>query len=215
MFSIQLSEQQMFFVFFFMCLLYNLIIHKNLVLLTLCVVVFFFGLRNQNLLTSSNNKRISKKTVLNLIERFENNHYTNPTNNVLLNTLPKSFRYLFVKPVFLQPLYELRFIRQYGNESFIQIFVILERFLKIFYNILSKRYDVKYNIDHLKDLHGDMKVVKNNIMISIPKYSSNIHRFGDTSLISVVDKNFDIILLQMRKKIDIILSLINEKNLHL
>jgi hypothetical protein len=67
----------------------------------------------------------------------------------------------------------------------------------------------------MKDLHNEMKKLQKVVHKHIPTYSKRIYRFGKKSLRNVVDENFQDILDMMKVKIDIVISLINEKKINL
>tara|TARA_Y100000389_G_scaffold186685_1_gene207311 strand:+ start:6998 stop:7648 length:651 start_codon:yes stop_codon:yes gene_type:complete len=213
--NIDFSKKNVFFIVVFGCLIYNLLKYQNYILITLSILVFFAYLYSQNIKTQTK-KKIEKKDIKKLIEEFTDVKYVNPSQNfVLLDEKPKVFKYIYIKPIFFDKIHELRFIRKYSAESILQIVVILEKFLKIFYNILSERYPIEGNIDYMKDLHYEMKNLRLVIHKHIPSYSKRIHRFGKKSLRNVVDENFEEILKLMKDKIDIVISLINEKKINL
>lgn len=213
--NIDISKRNSFFIIVFGCLIYNLFKYQNYTLITLSIIVAFAYLYSKNIKTQTK-KKIEKKDIKKLIEEFTDIKYVNPSENfILLNEKPKVFKYIYIKPIFFDKIYELRFIRKYSKESILQIIVILEKFLKIFYNILSERYPIEGNIDYMKDLHYEMKNLRLVIHKHIPTYSKRIHRFGKKSLRNVVDKNFEEILKLMKDKIDIVISLINEKKINL
>ena len=213
--NIDFSKKNVFFIIVFGCLIYNLFKYQNYILITLSILVFFSYLYSKNIKTQTK-KKIEKKDIKKLIEEFTDIKYVNPSENfVLLDEKPKIFKYIYIKPIFFDKIHELRFIRKYSAESILQIVVILEKFLKIFYNILSERYPIEGNIDYMKDLHYEMKNLRLVIHKHIPSYSKRIHRFGKKSLRNVVDENFEEILKLMKDKIDIVISLINEKKINL
>lgn len=213
--NIDFSKKNVFFIVVFGCLIYNLFKYQNYILITLSILVFFAYLYSKNIKTQTK-KKIEKKDIKKLIEEFTDIKYVNPSENfVLLDEKPKIFKYIYIKPIFFDKINELRFIRKYSAESILQIVVILEKFLKIFYNILSERYPIEGNIDYMKDLHYEMKNLRLVIHKHIPSYSKRIHRFGKKSLRNVVDENFEEILKLMKDKIDIVISLINEKKINL
>lgn len=215
--NIDISKRNSFFIIVFGCLIYNLFKYQNYILITLSIIVAFAYLYSKNIKTPQTKRIIIEKNdIKRLIEEFTNMKYVNPSENfILLNEKPKVFKYIYIKPIFFDKIYELRFIRKYSKESILQIIVILEKFLKIFYNILSERYPIEGNIDYMKDLHYEMKNLRLVIHKHIPTYSKRIHRFGKKSLRNVVDKNFEEILKLMKDKIDIVISLINEKKINL
>lgn len=213
--DIDFSNKNIFFAIVFGCMIYNFFKYQNYILITLSIIICFAYLYSHNIEIQTK-KTIKKTDIKKLIEEFTNINYVNPSENfVLLDEKPKKFKYIFIKPILFNKIYELRFLRKYSKESILQIIVILEKFLKIFYNILSNRYAIEGNIDYMKDLHNEMKKLQIVIHKHIPTYSKRIHRFGKTSLRTVVDENFKEILKLMKDKIDIVMSLINEKKINL
>lgn len=213
--NIDFMKENVFFTIVFGCMMYNLLKYQNYILITICILVYIGYIYSQNI-KGSKNKQIDRQQIKKFIEEFKTISYVNPSENfVLLDEKPKLYKYFFIKPIFFDNIYKLRFIRKYSEVSILQMIVILEKFLKIFYNILSKRYSIEGNIDHMKDLHTEMKKLQKVIHKHIPTYSKRIYRFGKKSLRNVVDENFQDILELMKVKIDIVISLINEKKINL
>ena len=213
--NLDFMKENVFFTIVFGCMMFNLLKYQNYILITICIMTYVGYIYKQNIKGTKKN-RVDKKKMYKLIEEFNTILYVNPSENlILLEEKPKLYKYLFIKPIFFENIYELRFIRKYSEVSILQIIVILEKFLKIFYNILSKRYTIEGNLDHMKDLHNEIKKLKIVIHKHIPTHSKRIYRFGKKSLRNVVDENFEDILKLMKYKIDIVISLINEKKINL
>lgn len=213
--NIDFMKENVFFTIVLGCMMYNLLKYQNYILITICTLVYLGYIYSQNIKRSKKNGNDRRK-IKELIEDFKTISYVNPSENlILLDEKPKLYKYLFIKPIFFDKIYELRFIRKYSEVTILQIIVILEKFLKIFYNILSKRYSIEGNIDHMKDLHNEMKKLQKVVHKHIPTHSKRIYRFGKKSLRNVVDENFQDILDMMKVKIDIVISLINEKKINL
>ena len=116
-----------------------------------------------------------KQKILRIIKSF---YITQVESSNMDVKIPTRYKYLFIKPDLLPMLYRLRFVRTFTEESYMIMFVILERFYKVYYNIIIERYDIENNIGRLKAFYENMKELKDHMLFSVPKKSKNIRGFG-------------------------------------
>ena len=145
-----------------------------------------------------------KNRTIDIIKSFGLSSVNSPLMNL---RLPKKFRYIFVKADIIQNLNHLHFINIFSQELYIKLFILVERFYKIYYNILIKRYP-KTKLDAMKMYFEDVQDLHSEIKYNIPNKSKNIRGVGQ-SLHAVADEQMNKILLNMKSKINMIISLNN------
>lgn len=145
-----------------------------------------------------------KKKIKKIIDSFYIEQIDNMSNNDI--KIPRRYRYIFIKPDLLPVLHRLSFVRRFNEESYMTMFIILERFYKVYYNIIIERYDLHQNKDRLKELYENMKEIKQYMIFSVPKRSKNIRGF-ESSLDIIISENIDKILANMKTKINLTFTL--------
>lgn len=181
-----------------LALLYNLIKYQNYVfLVVVAVYVLLSFYEKPNLLKSS--KFEKEKVVQKIIERFDTESIA--SNLYDIYKLPKKFKYIFIKTDILSNLIELLFIQKFNNELYIKMYVLLEKFLRLFYNSIIDRYDRGMSLDTMQQLYEEFKEFKEELKMNVPIMSKNIKRFGNRTLHNIIDKNMNEISKFMLKKI--------------
>lgn len=179
--------------------------HKN--------YVFFFFLISMLMLIQYTRPKYNvteKKTrIKQIIENFTNHNFN--FDSYSLYRFPKKFKYIYIKSDFIDNLINIRFVNIYNKEAYMKIFIILEKFLKTFYNIITNRYDKLTNLDTMKDLHQELKKIQAELNLSTPSFSNRIKRFGKKSLHHVINDNIINIQNQMMQKINLVQALIEGK----
>ena len=143
-----------------------------------------------------------KKRVKQIIEGFDiegimSNVYT-------MDKIPKTFKYIFIKSTILQNLINLRFVQKFNNETYIKIFVLLEKFLKLFYKSIIGYKDKKSALGTMIHMHLEMKKYKDELKLNVPIVSKHIKRFGNQTLHEVIYENMKRIEAFMSNKIKIL-----------
>nr|QOI90431.1 hypothetical protein HWQ62_00295 [Pyramimonas orientalis virus] len=192
---------------FMLGLLYNLFVFQNyLFIFVIVLILATLFYTNPKVL----NKRANEKKQVNkIIETFDLREVL--TNMYDIHKIPKQFKYIFVKTEILKNLIDLQFVYKFNKEVYTKIFIILEKFLKMFYNGITDRYDKKQIFESMKLLHEDMKRYSEELKLNVPIVSKNIRRFGKKNLHHVIEENMKAIIHFMTNKIVIMKALVEEK----
>ena len=191
-------------------LVYNLLKFQNylfIFMITLVLTVVFY-VKNPKIFKTFT-KREEKRMVNEIIESFELKSLT--TDMYDIYKLPKKFKYIFIKSDILKNLINLKFSYKFNKEVYTKIYIILERFLKIFYNGITDRLDKVQILETMKQLHNDMQRYAEELKMNVPLVSKNIQRFGNKTLHQVIDENMKSIDKFMTNKIVIMKALVDKK----
>jgi Ca2+/Na+ antiporter len=194
----------MFFLFvvIFHIIYYNKLNAINILLIMYLLYTFYYKIILEKK-KENESKNTIKKRISGIIDSFYIEHIEMSNRDV---KIPKRYKYIFIKPDLLPILYKLRFIRHFTEESYMIIYIILERFYKVYYNIIIERYEISEHIERLKTFYENMKEVKEHIIFTVPKRSKNIRGFNST-LDVVITENIDKILSNMKSKLNLVLTL--------
>lgn len=186
---------------FILVFLYNLIFHKNYILLFF-IFIFLFIIYYQKplILTNTDYKNRLNEIIDELL--VDREKYIQ-TNQYPIYKLPKKFRYIYLDKQIIEYLYIIRFIRKFNQDIYIKKIIMIEKMLKIYFNIISGRYEIYTNLDIMKDIYENIKELVNETLISIPRISRRIHRF-DRDLHSVYEEKMGKILENLKKRIILI-----------
>ena len=128
-----------------------------------------------------------KKKVRSIIEGFDIENIASDVYTV--DRIPKTFKYIFIKTTILQNLINLRFVQKFNKETYIKIFILLEKFLKLFYKSIIAYKDKKTTLESMIQIHLEMKNYKEELKLNVPLVSDHIKRFGNNTLHKVIDQN--------------------------
>ena len=191
-----------FVILLVLCMLYNLYTYQNYILIT--ILFFAIGLLFYNdpeVLDKASNE---KKKVKQIIEGFD---IENIASNVYtVDKIPKTFKYIFIKSTILQNLINLRFAQKFNQETYIKIFILLEKFLKLFYKAIIGYKDKNTTVESMIQMHLEMKKYKDELKLNVPLVSNHIKRFGNQTLHEVIHQNMRDIEAFMSNKIKILKS---------
>lgn len=95
-------------------------------------------------------------------------------------------KYIFVDERLPKELIGMRHVRRFVKSSFDRYAELLEKFAKVYYNVLAGRFDPHTNLGILEDLLEDTEEVFDHLLLSTPRYSSKIYRYGSRSLHDVL-----------------------------
>ena len=197
-----LFQNKVFVILLVLCMLYNLYTYQNYILIT--ILFFAIGLLFYNdpeVLDKASNE---KKKVKQIIEGFD---IENIASNVYtVDKIPKTFKYIFIKSTILQNLINLRFVQKFNQETYIKIFILLEKFLKLFYKSIIGYKDKKTTLESMIQMHLEMKKYKEELKLNVPLVSNHIKRFGNQTLHEVIHQNMRGIEALMSNKIKILKS---------
>jgi len=139
------------------------------------VITVAFGV----LLYETNRRYVSRKST---VETFRDAK----TELRRLVRADTRLKYIFVDERLPKELVGMRHVRRFVKSSFDRYAELLERFTKIYYNVLAGRFDPRTNLGILEDLYEEMEEVFEHLLLSTPRYSSKIYRYGSRSLHDVL-----------------------------
>jgi len=127
-------------------------------------------------------------------------------NNHVTMKVPKKFPYILMTDSLNEPLVSIGFLNRYYEESFVRIVVLLEYFLKTYYNIIIDKYD-QSRVENMKDLYESFLMVIDEIYMNIPKRE----RHSKKDYHKIVNTETRKMKKIMMQKINVVLSLRNSK----
>lgn len=110
-------------------------------------------------------------------------------------------RYVFVDERVPQELTGMRHVRRFVKSSFDDYVRIVERFMKLYYNVLVGRFHAPSHLDIMKDLHLELEELFEHLLMSTPRYSSRIFRYGSRSLHDLLREHHGRLVRLMHSKI--------------
>jgi hypothetical protein len=124
---------------FILVAIYNLIYHKNYTLIFF-ICIFIYIIYYQEPLINDQidyNKKMKQLIDSLMIDREK---YIQ-TNKYSLYKLPNKFRYIYLNKNIIKELYNMRFIVKFNEDIYVKKLIMIEKFLKTYYNIISGRYE--------------------------------------------------------------------------
>ena len=192
-----LFQNKVFIILLVVCMLYNLYTYQNYILITILLLAIGLLFYNDpEVLDKASNER---KKVKQIIEGFDIENVMSSVYSI--DKVPKTFKYIFVKSKILQNLINLRFVQKFNKETYIKIFILLERFLKLFYKSIIGYKDKKIALESMIQMHQEMKRYKDELKMNVPIVSEHIKRFGNKTLHEVIYTNMRTIEAFMSNKI--------------
>lgn len=189
-------------------LTYNLFVFKNsLFVFVVATLLIVFAYHNPDVL-HKNHKQ--KRAVSKIIESFDIQEFG--TNLYDIYKMPKSFKYMFIKPDILQNLITLKFTHTFNKELYVKTFVVLEKFLKVYYNAITDRTNKEMALKTVTELHREFKSYRDEMKLNVPIMARHIKRFKDRTLHQVIDENYLSMDRFMKNKIKVLrAALIEDK----
>lgn len=193
-------RKKSFLIFIMICVIYNLVKFNNYIFLTVVLFgVFLFFYKDPNILDRTSNLKRKVHEVINSFDDIKDMTF----DSFAVYRIPKTYKYLFIKPTILQNLVDLQFVRQFDQASYIKIFVLMETFLRIFYKTIIGRMDIQQTLSTLIQIHEEMSAIRDVLKLNVPIVSKNIKRFKDDTLHEVIEHNMKHILEFLADKIKI------------
>jgi len=199
-----LSSKYSLILFILLAFLYNIIVYKSLLttIIMFFILLYFYNLydiqtklKNDNFL---NKTEIINKHYKNIIEENINNNGIENNNNKYklqkyidnIDIYPltqKNEKLLFITHDLIckEIIYQLRFIGKYDNGDYVKLILLIENFLKTYYNIIIDRYDKDY-VDVVLDLRKEILNILYNFKVDCPilsKKKINLHNIIDKEII--------------------------------
>ena len=167
--------------FIIIAFIYNIIIYrsKQVVLIMFLILLYFFylydfqgKLNNQDL---KNKEDLIKEHTDNMLEKEikihkDDNFYLDNMNIYPIHNKPKKFIFLRNDKFLENILYNLKFIENYDKGDYFKLMILIENFLKIYYNLIIDRYDKDY-IDILLDTRKEILNTMYNFKVDAPMFS--------------------------------------------
>jgi|TARA_B100000497_G_scaffold11017_1_gene12434 hypothetical protein len=181
-------------VFIIVAFVYNIIVYrsKNVVLIMFLILLYFIYL--YDIFGKLNNKELKNKEELinehttKIIDKEikthnNDNHYIDNLNIYPIYNKPKKFIFLKNDKFLEKILYNLRFIEPYDTGDYLKLTILIENFLKIYYNLIIDRYDIDY-VDILLDTRKEILNIMYNFKVDAPMFSKKGKRLDE-----VIHKN--------------------------
>ena len=192
---------------FLIVVIFHIAYYNKLNIISIFLIMYLLYVFQHKVIMQKKAVNDKQQNIKQKIQRIIKSFYITQVESSNMDVkIPTRYKYLFIKPDLLPILYRLRFVRNFTEESYMIMFVILERFYKVYYNIIIERYDIENNIGRLKAFYENMKELKDHMLFSVPKKSKNIRGFV-SPLDIVIKENIDMILSNMKSKLNLLLSL--------
>ena len=175
--------------FIIIAFVYNIIVYrsKNIVVVMFLILLYFVYL--YDIFGKLNNKELKNKKDLitehttkfidNEIKTHSNgNHFIDNLNIYPIYNKPKNFIFLKHDKFLENILYDLRYIEQYDKGDYFKLIILIENFLKIYYNLIIDRYDIDY-VDILLDTRKEILNIMYNFKVDAPMFSKKGKRLDD------------------------------------
>jgi len=192
---------------FLIVVIFHIAYYNKLNIISIFLIMYLLYVFQHKVIMQKKAVNDKQQNIKQKIQRIVKSFYITQVESSNMDVkIPSRYKYIFIKPDLLPILYRLRFVRNFTEESYMIMFVILERFYKVYYNIIIERYDIENNIGRLKTFYENMKELKDHMLFSVPKKSKNIRGFV-SPLDIVIKENIDMILSNMKSKLNLLLSL--------
>ena len=144
-----------------------------LVLLYFIYLYDIFGKLNNKELKST--EELSKSHITKILDKEikihnNNNHFIDNLDIYSIFNKPKDFIFLKNDKYLEKILYNLRFIKPYDKGDYFKLTILIENFLKIYYNLIIDRYDIDY-VDILLDTRKEILNIMYNFKVDAPMFS--------------------------------------------
>ena len=163
--------------------IYNIVVYNSSLVKIIMFLVFMYFLnlyKVGNKLSNSEFKtdnELKEKHINEIVEKDishhkNNNFYIDNSNIYKIFKKPNKFTFLQKNKYLEEVIYDLRFIEKYDRADFFRMLILMNDFLKIYYNIIIDKYD-ETNIDILVDIRLELLNTIYNFIVDCPIYSQN------------------------------------------
>lgn len=174
------NSQYSLILFIIIAFLYNIVVYRsNLVIIVMFVIILYFMYLYdfQNRFTNKDFKNIdeiitdhSTNFINKELELIQEDEYYIDSNDIYpIYKKPKKFLFLKKDKYLEKILYDLRFIQKYDKGDYLKLIILIENFLKTYYNLIIDRYDIDY-IDILLDIRKEILNIMYNFKVDAPQY---------------------------------------------
>lgn len=176
--KIILSNKYSLIIFIIIAYVYNIIIHRSkiITIIMIFVLLYFYYLYDIRGKLSDTNFRNPDEIKLNYLDNIinkdikihsNNNFFVDNTGLYTVYNKPTTFVFLPRDKLFESVLYNLRSIRRYDHADYYKLVVLMEKFLKIYYNLIIDRYEPRY-LDHAIDIRKEILNLMYNFHVDAP-----------------------------------------------
>lgn len=174
------NSQYSLILFIIIAFAYNIVVYRsNLVIIVMFVIILYFMYLYdfQNRFTNKDFKNIdeiitdhSQEFINKELELIQEDEYYIDSNDIYpIYKKPKKFLFLKKDKYLEKILYDLRFIQKYDKGDYLKLIILIENFLKTYYNLIIDRYDIDY-IDILLDIRKEILNIMYNFKLDAPQY---------------------------------------------
>jgi hypothetical protein len=202
------SFKTVFYISILFALIYNIMYYKNTTLIFIIIVISVFYFYSMKVQAKHNlEKQLQHSNINKIIENFEidfeNMKYI-PSEIYEVFKKPKKFKYLQLNKIFNINLLELQFLEKLDKYAYFEIFVVVEYFLKFYYQALMNinKNDIQAKLENMILLRKKVVILFDEIKIMISRSRKNF------ILENKVEKIIKKILQSMKTKISVIKKLI-------
>lgn len=175
-----INSQYSLILFIIIAFSYNIVVYRsNLVIIIMFIIILYFMYLYdfQNRFTNKDFKNIdeiitdhSQEFINKELELIQEDEYYIDSNDIYpIYKKPKKFLFLKKDKYLEKILYDLRFIQKYDKGDYLKLIILIENFLKTYYNLIIDRYDIDY-IDILLDIRKEILNIMYNFKVDAPQY---------------------------------------------
>jgi hypothetical protein len=175
-----INSQYSLILFIIIAFSYNIVVYRsNLVIIVMFVIILYlmYLYDFQNRFTNKDFKNIdeiitdhSQEFINKELELIQEDEYYIDSNDIYsIYKKPKKFLFLKKDKYLEKILYDLRFIQKYDKGDYLKLIILIENFLKTYYNLIIDRYDIDY-IDILLDIRKEILNIMYNFKVDAPQY---------------------------------------------
>ena len=176
------NSQYSLILFIIIAFLYNIIVYRSNLNVFIMLIIFLYFLNLYDFQDRIGNKDFNNKddVILEYTENFIDKELDkiDTANDFILDSndiypiykRPKKFLFIKKDDYLKKIIYDLRFIKKYDKGDYIKLIILIENFLKIYYNLIIDRYDIDY-VDVLLDVRKEILNVMYNFKVDAPQYN--------------------------------------------
>ena len=176
------NSQYSLILFIIIAFLYNIIVYRSNLHVFIMLIIFLYFLNLYDFQDRIGNKDFNNKddVILEYTENFIDKELDkiDTVNDFILDSndiypiykRPKKFLFIKKDDYLKKIIYDLRFIKKYDKGDYIKLIILIENFLKIYYNLIIDRYDIDY-VDVLLDVRKEILNVMYNFKVDAPQYN--------------------------------------------
>lgn len=176
------NSQYSLILFIIIAFLYNIIVYRSNLNVFIMLIIFLYFLNLYDFQDRIGNKDFNNKddVILEYTENFIDKELDkiDTVNDFILDSndiypiykRPKKFLFIKKDDYLKKIIYDLRFIKKYDRGDYIKLIILIENFLKIYYNLIIDRYDIDY-VDVLLDVRKEILNVMYNFKVDAPQYN--------------------------------------------